>query len=82
MRRDLLAVLLLIGGYVSLGSMAAGVMFPILLLTVFQTPSLLLKIFSVLVAIANPGDPCQKHQQTEKGEEKKFIRKNKRLIIG
>src|SRR5665647_3618186 len=45
-------VVLLISNYVSLSSMAAGIMFPVLLMTVFHTPSLLLKVFSVLIAIA------------------------------
>jgi glycerol-3-phosphate acyltransferase PlsY len=68
---------LLISGYVSLGSMVAGVMFPVLLLTVFQTPSLLLKIFSVLVAIAILLTHAKNISRLKKGEEKKFIRKRK-----
>jgi glycerol-3-phosphate acyltransferase PlsY len=68
---------LLISGYVSLGSMAAGVMFPVLLLTVFQTPSLLLKIFSVLVAVAILLTHAKNISRLRKGEEKKFIRKKK-----
>jgi glycerol-3-phosphate acyltransferase PlsY len=68
---------LLISGYVSLGSMAAGVMFPVLLLTLFQTPSLLLKIFSVLVAIAILVTHAKNISRLKKGEEKRFIRKGK-----
>lgn len=69
---------LLISGYVSLGSMAAGVMFPVLLLTVFQTPSLLLKIFSVLVAIAILLTHAKNISRLKRGEEKRFIRKRKK----
>src|SRR5512133_2653003 len=71
---------LLISGYVSLGSMAAGVMFPILLLTVFHTPSLPLKIFSVLVAIAILVTHAKNISRLRKGEEKKFIRKKKNRV--
>ncbi len=68
---------LLISGYVSLGSMAAGVMFPVLLLTLFETPSLLLKIFSVLVATAILLTHAKNISRLIKGEEKKFIGKRK-----
>jgi glycerol-3-phosphate acyltransferase PlsY len=68
---------LLISGYVSLGSMVAGVMFPVLLLTLFPTPSLLLKIFSVLVAIAILLTHAKNISRLRKGEEKRFIRKKK-----
>ena len=43
---------LFITGYVSASSMTAGIAFPILLFTVFNTPSLVFKIFSVVVAVA------------------------------
>jgi glycerol-3-phosphate acyltransferase PlsY len=43
---------LIITGIVSVSSMSAGIVFPILLLTLFNTPSLVFKIFSVVVAIA------------------------------
>jgi glycerol-3-phosphate acyltransferase PlsY len=46
-----LAVLFLTG-IVSVSSMSAGIAFPIFLLLVFGTPSLVFKIFSVFVAIA------------------------------
>jgi glycerol-3-phosphate acyltransferase PlsY len=43
---------LLISGYASLGSMTAGISFPVLLFFFFETPSVWLKVFSVLVAVA------------------------------
>ncbi len=43
---------LLITGIVSLSSMIAGIAFPLLLLLFFDTPSMIFKIFSVIVAIA------------------------------
>jgi glycerol-3-phosphate acyltransferase PlsY len=39
-------------GIISVSSMAAGLAFPILLFFVFNSPSLIFKIFSILVAIA------------------------------
>lgn len=71
-----LAVLLLTG-YVSLSSMTAGIMFPILLMTVFETPSLLFKVFSVLIAIALVLTHYKNIGRLVRGEEKRFIRKGK-----
>ena len=45
-------LVLLVSGYVSVASMTAGIAFPVLLMTVFQTPSLILKIFAVLISVA------------------------------
>ncbi|MBP7027547.1 MAG: glycerol-3-phosphate 1-O-acyltransferase PlsY, partial [Bacteroidales bacterium] len=45
-------LVLFISGYVSLSSMTAVAMFPILLVTVFRTPSTLLIMFSIVVAVA------------------------------
>lgn len=39
-------------GIVSLSSMTAGLAFPVFLLLVFDTPSVMFKVFSILVAIA------------------------------
>lgn len=50
-----LAVFLLVfltSGFVSLGSISAGLAFPVILFLVFDTPSQLFKIFSVVVAVA------------------------------
>ncbi len=67
-------VVLLISNYVSLGSMIAGVMFPVLLMTVFHTPSLLLKIFSVVIAITLVVTHRKNIGRLARGEEKKFIK--------
>ncbi|MCI0522541.1 MAG: glycerol-3-phosphate 1-O-acyltransferase PlsY [Bacteroidales bacterium] len=68
---------LLISGYVSLSSMIAGIMFPILLMTVFSTPSMLFKIFSVVVAAALVLTHSKNIGRLLRGEEKRFIRKKK-----
>lgn len=67
-------VVLLISNYVSLSSMIAGIMFPVLLMTVFHTPSLLLKIFSVVIAIALVVTHRKNIGRLVRGEEKKFIK--------
>ncbi len=54
--------------------MTAGVMFPVLLMTVFPTPSLLLKIFSVLIAIALVVTHRKNIGRLIRGEEKKLIK--------
>jgi glycerol-3-phosphate acyltransferase PlsY len=65
---------LLASNYVSLSSMITGVMFPILLMTVFQTPSLLLKIFSVVIALALVVTHRKNIGRLVRGEEKKLIK--------
>jgi glycerol-3-phosphate acyltransferase PlsY len=71
-------VMLFASGYVSISSMTAGVSFPVLLLTVFNTPSLFFKIFSVFVAIALIITHRKNIKRLMKGEESRFIkRKNK-----
>lgn len=67
-------VVLLLSNYVSLSSMIAGVMFPVLLMTVFPTPSLLLKLFAVVVAIALVVTHRKNIGRLVRGEEKKFIK--------
>jgi glycerol-3-phosphate acyltransferase PlsY len=67
-------VVLLLSNYVSLSSMTAGVMFPVLLMTVFPTPSLLLKLFAVVVAIALVVTHRKNIGRLIRGEEKKFIK--------
>jgi glycerol-3-phosphate acyltransferase PlsY len=67
-------VVLLLSNYVSLSSMIAGVMFPVLLMTVFPTPSLLLKLFAVAVAIALVVTHRKNIGRLVRGEEKKFIK--------
>lgn len=71
-------VVLLISGYVSLGSMTAAVMFPVLLMTAFDTPSLLFKIFSVVVAVAIVVTHKENIGRLIRGEENRFLRKKKK----
>jgi glycerol-3-phosphate acyltransferase PlsY len=66
-------VVLFITGYVSVSSMSAGLAFPILLFTVFGTPSLMFKIFSVFVAVALILTHRKNIKRLIKGEESKFI---------
>jgi acyl phosphate:glycerol-3-phosphate acyltransferase len=68
-------VVLLLTGIVSVSSMSAGIAFPILLLTIFDTPSLLFKLFSVFVAVALLITHRNNIKRLIKGEEKKFFGK-------
>jgi glycerol-3-phosphate acyltransferase PlsY len=68
-------VMLLISGYVSLGSMISVIMFPVLLMTVFHTPSVMFKIFAVVVAVAVVLTHSKNISRLLKGEEKKFIKR-------
>lgn len=68
---------LLISGYVSLGSIISVIMFPVLLLTVFHTPSILFKIFSILVAIAVVATHSKNISRLLRGEEKRFLKRKK-----
>jgi len=70
-------LVLFISGYVSLSSMTAVTMFPILLVTVFRTPSAILIIFSVVVALAVIITHTKNIGRLLGGEENKFIRKKK-----
>jgi acyl phosphate:glycerol-3-phosphate acyltransferase len=71
-------LVLFITGYVSVSSMSAGVAFPILLFTVFGTPSLSFKIFSVFVAVALILTHRKNIHRLLKGEESKFIGNKKK----
>lgn len=65
----------IITGIVSVSSMCAGFAFPILLLALFDTPSLLFKIFSVFVAIALLVTHRKNIKRLLKGEESKLFKK-------
>jgi glycerol-3-phosphate acyltransferase PlsY len=65
----------LITGIVSVSSMSAGFAFPILLLAVFNTPSLIFKIFSAFVAVALLITHRNNIKRLLKGEEKRLFRK-------
>ena len=66
--------IVLISGYVSLGSMTAGISFPILLFLFFDTPSVYLKVFSVVVALALLFTHRKNIGRLLKGEESKLIK--------
>ncbi len=67
--------MLLATGYVSVSSMSAGVAFPILLFLVFDSPSLVFRTFSVVVAVALIITHRKNISRLLKGEESRFIRK-------
>jgi acyl phosphate:glycerol-3-phosphate acyltransferase len=69
-------IVLFLSGYVSLSSMSAGLAFPVLLFTIFNSPSVVFKVFSVVVAIALIATHRANIKRLLKGEESKFIRKN------
>jgi glycerol-3-phosphate acyltransferase PlsY len=68
-------IVLFITGYVSVSSMSAGLAFPILLFSVFDTPSITFKIFSVFVAVALILTHRKNIKRLLKGEESKFIKR-------
>jgi|WetSurMetagenome_2_1015567.scaffolds.fasta_scaffold63597_3 acyl phosphate:glycerol-3-phosphate acyltransferase len=70
-------VVLLIGGYVSLASICAGIMFPVFIFTFFNTPSVILKVFSVLIAVALIITHEKNIVRLLRGEEKKFLNNKK-----
>jgi len=68
-------IIFLITGIVSISSMTAGIAFPVFLLSLFDTPSLLFKIFSVFVAVALLITHRKNIGRLLRGEEKKLFRK-------
>jgi glycerol-3-phosphate acyltransferase PlsY len=68
-------VVLLAGGYVSLGSMTAVAMFPILLVTLFKSTSVWLTVFAIIVAVAVIATHAKNIRRLLRGEEKRFIRR-------
>jgi len=71
-------IVLLITGYVSVASMSMGIAFPILLFTLFSTPSTYFKIFSVFIAIAIILTHRKNIKRLLKGEESKFIKRKQK----
>jgi glycerol-3-phosphate acyltransferase PlsY len=67
----------LITGIVSVASMAAGIAFPVMLFTLFETPSVVFKVFSVIVAAGLIFTHRNNIKRLLKGEEKKLFRKDK-----
>jgi glycerol-3-phosphate acyltransferase PlsY len=70
-------MVLLISGYVSLSSMTAVAMFPVLLVTLFHTGSVIFIVFSIMVAVAVIITHIPNIKRLIKGEEKKFLRRKK-----
>ena len=68
-------IVLLASGYVSLGSMIAVAMFPILLVTLFKSPSVWLTVFAIVVAAAVIATHAKNIKRLLRGEEKRFIRR-------
>lgn len=66
-------IVILITRIVSVASMSAGIAFPILLFTLFDTPSLFFKVFSVFVAVALIITHRKNIRRLLKNEEKKFF---------
>lgn len=66
-------VILLLTGIVSVSSITAGIAFPVLLFLFFDMPSLVFKIFSVIVAIAILLTHRKNIGRLLRGEEKKLI---------
>jgi len=71
-------IILFATGYVSVSSMSAGLAFPIFLFTIFHTPSLVFKIFSVFVAIALILTHRKNIKRLLKGEESKFLKRKQK----
>lgn len=68
-------IVLLLTGIVSVSSMSAGIAFPVFLFTVFNTPSVFLKVFSVFIAVALLVTHRNNIKRLLKGEEKKLFGK-------
>jgi len=65
---------ILLTGIVSVSSMSAGIAFPVLLFLFFDTPSVIFKVFSVLVAIALLITHRKNIGRLIRGEEAKLIK--------
>ncbi len=69
---------LLITGYVSVASMSMGISFPVLLFTLFSSPSFYFKIFSVIIAFAIILTHRKNIKRLLNREESKFIKKKQK----
>lgn len=72
-------MILILTGIVSVSSMSAGIAFPVFLLTIFDTPSLIFKIFSVVVALSLLITHRNNIRRLFKGEEKKLFNRKEKL---
>lgn len=66
-------IVLFFTGIVSVSSMSAGLAFPVLLFVLFDNPSVIFKIFSILVAVALLITHRKNIGRLLRGEEKKLI---------
>ena len=71
-------VVLFITGIVSVSSMTAGIAFPVFLFLFFDTPSIIFKIFSILVSIALLITHRENIGRLMRGEEAKLIKSGKK----
>jgi glycerol-3-phosphate acyltransferase PlsY len=71
-------VIFFITGIVSVSSMIAGLSFPVLLLIFFDTPSLLFKIFAIIVGISLIVTHRENIRRIWRGEEKKLLKYEKK----
>jgi glycerol-3-phosphate acyltransferase PlsY len=71
-------VVFFITGIVSVSSMSAGVSFPVLLFVFFDTPSLLFKIFSIVVGASLIITHRENIRRIWRGEEKKLLKYGKK----
>ena len=67
-------------GIASVASMSAGVSFPVLLFVFFDTPSVLFKIFAVLVGAALLVTHRENMRRIWRGEEKKLLKFGKKKV--
>jgi glycerol-3-phosphate acyltransferase PlsY len=68
----------LITGIVSVSSMSAGVSFPLFLFLFFDTPSMLFKIFAVIVGVSLLVTHRENIRRIWRGEEKKLLKYGKK----
>ena len=71
-------VVLLLTGIVSVSSMIAGIAFPVLLFLFFNTPSVLFKVFSIIISIALVVTHRKNIGRIWSGEEPKLIKFKKK----
>ena len=71
---------LFITGIVSVSSMTAGVSFPVLLFVFFDTPSVLFKVFAVIVGIALLVTHRENIRRIWRGEETKILKFGKKKV--
>jgi glycerol-3-phosphate acyltransferase PlsY len=71
-------IVLLLTGIVSVSSISAGIAFPLFLFLIFETPSLIFKIFSIFIAIALLVTHRKNIDRLFRGEEKRLIKWGKK----